>query len=103
KRRPEPEGWKSVERVRPHRGPSLQVLFESDEPAPLEPEGPEVRDEIPCVPLHGRANGRDPAGLEVSHEARAERLPDPLSSERRIDPDDLDPAHFLVLAEVPRP
>src|SRR2546425_6639071 len=81
----------------------VQVFLESDEAAPFEAQGSEVRDEVPRVPLHGRPHGRDSAGLEIPHQRLAERFPHPMALESRIDPDDPDPSDLLVLAEVPGP
>src|SRR5438309_8722973 len=88
--------------VRGRRIRSIEVLLEPDEPAPLEPEGAEVRNQVSGVPLHGRSDRRDSAGLEIAHQGLAERFPHTMALECRIDPDDPDPSDLLVLAEVPR-
>src|SRR2546422_3899778 len=79
------------------------MLLEADEPASLEPQGPEVGDEVARIPLHRRADGGDSSSFEVPHQRLPESLAHAMPLVRGINPDDPDPSNLLILAEVPRP
>src|SRR3989304_9384544 len=88
---------------RGHSGVISDGPLQDARAAAVEAQGPEVRDEVPGVPLDERLRAADPPAPQLGDELFAHPAAEALPLVPRVDADDLDPRDLPAFAALPWP